>query len=347
MLVAVPAFLKPTVPVWTGTVIAVGAAVICFLLALAVVRFGRAIGGVTGAGAGLVGGASLLPWVSGDTTEGKVEFDAWKKVGGDAVNNVHVWTGVGPHSLLWGIPLVIAAALMLIFGVLPGKAGLIAIIPSLLVPWAIIYATGVSDPKLDLKHVGIGGWVALAGSVIVIFTVIARAARSGSRRSVQQSAYSPQFAGQYNQQPQYGPPAGYGQQQPGYGQPEYGQQQPGYGQPDYAQPPYGQPAYGQPAFEQPSYGQPANYGQPNYGQQPGQGQQGYGQPGYGQQEYGQPQGYGHGGYNEPATDEHAGHEHPHEHGHDHPHDHDNDPPANDGSTQIIESPFRQQPPPQN
>jgi hypothetical protein len=325
MLAAVPAFLKPTVPVWTGTAIAVGAAVLCFLIALAIVRFGRAIGGVTGAGAGLVGGASLLPWVHGDTTEGKVDFDAWKKVSGEAVNNVHVWTGVGPHSLLWGIPLVIAAALMLILGVLPGKAGLIAIIPALLVPWSIIYATSVESDNLPVKNVGIGAWVALAGSVVVILTVIARAARSGGRRSVQQSAYSPQFAGQYGQQqPPYAPNAGYGQQ-PGYGQPEYGQQQPGYGQPDYAQPPYGQPAYGQPAFEQPAYGQ----------------------PGYGQQEYGQPQGYGHGGYNEPATDEHAGHDHPHDHGHDHSHDHDDDPPANDGSTQIIESPFRQQPPPQN
>jgi hypothetical protein len=262
-------------------------------------------------------------------------LDAWKKVDGQAINNVHVWTGVGPHSLLWGIPVVVAAGLMLILGVLPGKAGLIAIIPALLVPWALIYTTEIADSKLPVHNVGIGAWVALGGSVLVILTVILRAIQSGGRRPVQQSVYSPQFAGQYNQQPPYPPAAGYGQQ-PGYGQPDYGQQQqPGYGQPDYAQPPYGQPAYGQPAFEQPAYGQP----------------QGYGQPGYGQQEYGQPQGYGHGGYNEPATDEHAGHDHghdhPHDHGHDHAHDHDNDPPANDGSTQIIESPYRQKPPPQS
>ena len=75
---------------------------------------------MTGAGAGLVGGASLLPWVTGTSSDGRAgttsKFDAWKKVGGQAVNNVHVWTGVGPHSLLLGIPLVVAAALMLILG---------------------------------------------------------------------------------------------------------------------------------------------------------------------------------------------------------------------------------------
>jgi hypothetical protein len=329
MLAAVPAFLKPTVPVWTGTAIAVGAAVLCFLIALAIVRFGRAIGRVTGASAGLVGGATLLPWVtdkqSGASGDLNLKFDAWKKVGGQAVNNVHNWTGVGPHSLLWGIPLAVAALLMLLLGVLPGRGGLIAVIPALLVPWALLYVTEIADNKLPVRNVGVGAWAALGGSVVVILTVIVRAIQSGGRRPAQQSVYSPQFAGQYNQQPQYGPAAGYPQQQPGYGQPDYGQQQPAYGQPDTAQPPYGQPAYGQPAFEQPAYGQ----------------------PGYGQQEYGQPQGYGHGGYNEPATDEHAGHDHPHDHGHDHPHDHDKDPPANDGSTQIIESPFRQQPPPQN
>lgn len=65
-------------------------------------------------------------------------------------------------------------------------------------------------------------------------------------------------------QPGYGQPGpgGYGQQGPGYGQPQpgYGQPGPGYGQP--------QPGYGQPG---PGYGQP----QPGYGQ-PGPG---YGQPG--------------------------------------------------------------------
>jgi hypothetical protein len=231
--------------------------------------------------------------------------------------------------LLWGIPLVVAAGLMLILGILPGKAGLIAIIPALLVPWSIIYATAVESDNLPLRNVGVGAWVALAGSVIVIFSVIARAARSGSGRPVQQSVYSPQYAGQYNQQPQYAPPPGYGQQAPGYGQ------QPGYGQPDYGQQPsYGQPAYGQPSYEQPGYGQPS-YEQPAYGQPS------FDKPGYGQQEYGQPQGYGHGGYNEPPADQPAGHSH--EHGHEHPHDHD-EPSANDGSTQIIESPYRQQPP---
>ncbi|MBW2522533.1 MAG: hypothetical protein JRI23_00080 [Deltaproteobacteria bacterium] len=61
-----------------------------------------------------------------------------------------------------------------------------------------------------------------------------------------------------------GPPPGYGQPQPGYGQPPppgYGQPQPGYGQP----PP---PGYGQP---QPGYGQPPppGYGPPGYGPPPG------------------------------------------------------------------------------
>ncbi len=266
-----------------------------------------------------VGGASLLPWVSGKTSNGvggslNLKLDAWKRVDGQAINNVHVWTGVGPHTLLWGIPVVVAAGLMLILGVLPGKAGLIAIVPALLVPWAVLYVTEIAHDKLAVRNVGVGAWAALGGSAVVILTVIVRALQSGRRRPVQQSVYSPQFAGQYNQQPQYVPPPGYGQQ-PGYG-PDYGQQpaygqQAGYGQPDPAQPPHGQPAYGQPSFDK---------------------------PGYGQQEYGQPQGYGHGGYHEPPTDEHAGH------AHDHPHDHD-EPAPNDGSTQIIESPFRQQPPP--
>ncbi|HEX4429718.1 MAG TPA: hypothetical protein VHZ96_10670 [Frankiaceae bacterium] len=322
---------KPSVPQWAGVAIAVGAAVICFLLALLVVRFGRAIGGVTGAGAGLVGGASLLPWVVDKTSNGvngtlNLKFDAWKKIDGQAVNNVHVWTGVGPHTLLWGIPLVVAAGLMLILGVLPGKACLLAVIPALLVPWAIVYATQVAKDKLPVHNVGVGAWAALGGSAIVILTVLVRALQSGGRRrQAQPPAYSPQFAGQYNQQPQY-PPPGYGQ--PGYGQqPAYGQPAPSYGQPDYSQPAYGQPAYGQPAYEQPAYGQPP-----------------YGQPAYGQQDYGQPQGYGHGGYNEPTAEQSAQPEH--DHSHDHPHDHSHDDEApNDGSTQIIESPFRQQPPP--
>jgi hypothetical protein len=317
--------LKPSVPQWAGAAISVGAAVICALLALTIVRFGRAIGGVTGFGAGAVGGASLLPWVAGSTSAGisgtlNLKLDAWKKFDGMAINNVHVWTGVGPRSLLWGIPLVVAAGLMLILGVLPGKACLIAVIPALLVPWSILYATEIAKDKLPVHNVGVGAWTALGGSAIVLLTVIVRALRSSGRRNVQQPAYSPQFAGQYNQQPQYPPPPGYGQ--PGYGQqPAYGQPAPSYGQPDYSQPAYGQPAYGQPAYEQPAYGQPS----------------------YGQQDYGQPQGYGHGGYNEPTAEqpEHAGHDHSHE---DQDHSHDDQAP-NDGSTQIIESPFRQQPPP--
>ncbi len=307
--------LKPSVPQWAGAAISVGAAVICALLALAVVRFGRAIGGVTGFGAGAVAGASLLPWVSGKTSDGlggslNLKLDTWKKVNGQALNNVHVWTGVGPHTLLWGIPLVVAAGLMLILGVLPGKAGLIAIIPALLVPWSLLYITEVAkaSDRLPVRNVGVGAWTALGGSAIVILAVTVRALQSSGRRNVQQPAYSPQFAGQYNQQPPYAPP-------PGFGHPGYGQQ------PSYDQPAYGgqQPAYGQPAYGGPAYGQPA-----------------YEQPAYGQQDYGQPQGYGHGGYNEP-TEEHAGHDHSHDHSHD-------DPAPNDGSTQIIASPFWQPPP---
>jgi hypothetical protein len=86
------------------------------------------------------------------------------------------------------------------------------------------------------------------------------------------------------------PQPGYGQQPPGYGQPQqpqYGQPAPGYGQPAPQQPQYGQqpaPGYGQPA---PAYGQPA----PAYGQPP---QQAYGAPpAPQQQQYGmQPAAYG-------------------------------------------------------
>ena len=314
--------LKPSVPQWAGVAISVGAAVIGLLLALMVARFGRAIGGVAGFGAGAVGGASLLPWVAGSTSTGisgtlNLKLDAWKKFDGMAINNVHVWTGVGPRSLLWGIPLVVAAGLMLILGVLPGKACLIAVIPALLVPWSILYATEIAKDKLPVHNVGVGAWTALGGSAIVILAVLVRALQSGGRRNVQQPACNPQFAGQYNQQPQYPPPPGYGQQ------PAYGQPAPAYGQPDYGQPDQGQPAYGRPAYGQPAYEQPA-----------------YGQPAYGQQDYGQPQGYGHGGYNEPTAEqpEQGSYDPARERNQD-------DPPANDGSTQIIESPFRQQPPP--
>jgi hypothetical protein len=332
-----PDLFKPSVPQWAGVAISAGAAVVFALLALAVARLGKAIAGVAGFFAGAVGGASLLPWVTGSSTDGlpgDVKLDAWKKVGGEAVNNVHVWTGVGPHSLVLGIPLVVAAGLMLLLGVLPGKAGLLAIIPALFVPWSLIYVTKVTKAadRLPVHNVGIGAWVGLGGSGLVILTVIVRALQSGGRRKAQPPAYNPQFAGQYNQQQQYPPPPGYGQ--PGYGQqPAYGQPAPSYGQPDYAQPEYGQPAYGRPAYGQPAYEQPA-YGQPGE-QQPGYGQQ---QPGYGQ-----PQGYGHGGYNEPTAEQPVQPAHP---SYDpEPDRSQEDPPANDGSTQIIESPFRQQPPP--
>lgn len=299
--------LKPSIPQWAGVAVAVGAAVICFLLALAVVRFGKAIGGVTGAGAGLVGGASLLPWVSGTTSSGlasalDLKLDAWKKFNGVALNNVHVWTGVGPRSLVWGIPLVVAAVLMLVLGVLPGKACLIAVIPALLVPWSLLYATQLENDKLPVGNVGIGAWAALGGSLLVILTVIVRALQSAGN-----------------------PSRSYGGQPPGYGQPQYGQPAP---YPQYPQQPYAQPGHGQPPYNQPAYGQQ----QPGYGQPPaGYGQPPYGQPGYGQPAYGQPQGYGHGGYDEPPAVQ------PVQPGGENEHDHDH-PDPNDGSTQIIQRP---------
>ncbi len=45
-----------------------------------------------------------------------------------------LWTGVGPSTPQWGIPLAGAAVLMLVFGVLPGRFGLLADHPALLVP---------------------------------------------------------------------------------------------------------------------------------------------------------------------------------------------------------------------
>ncbi len=110
MLLAAPDFLKPTLPVSVSTAIAVGTAVVCFLLALLIVRFGKALGGLVGAGAGLVGASSLLPWASGDAGGLHADFDAWKR--GQPYALTKLWTNVGPNDLRWGIPLVAAAALM-------------------------------------------------------------------------------------------------------------------------------------------------------------------------------------------------------------------------------------------
>ncbi|TLG06324.1 hypothetical protein FEK35_18355 [Nocardia cyriacigeorgica] len=76
--------------------------------------------------------------------------------------------------------------------------------------------------------------------------------------------------------------AGYGQQQPGYGQQQYGQQQGGYGQQQFGQSQPGQGGFGGGQYpSQPSYSQPGQ--QPAYGQQPGQQSYGQQQPSYGQQ----------------------------------------------------------------
>ena len=106
--------LKPTVPQWAGVVISVGAAVVFALLALWSRASVGPSAGSPASGPGLVGGASLLPWVTGTVSARPsgpfdVKLDAWKKFDGTPVNNVHLWTGVGPHTLLWGIPLVVAA----------------------------------------------------------------------------------------------------------------------------------------------------------------------------------------------------------------------------------------------
>jgi hypothetical protein len=265
MLIAAPDLFKTTIPQWAGTAAAAGAAVICFLLALAVVRFSKAIAGIVGAGAGVVGAASLLPWLHGSISGQDVSIDAWKKVTSvNYVNSIKLWTGVNFPQTQWGIALIGAGVLMLIFGVLPGRFGLIAIIPALLVPYAFLHTMVLvnKDDRLDVHNVGVGAWAALGGSALVILTVVIRALQA-PRRAKAQPQYDPQQ--QYNQQPQYNQPQydpqpQYGQQA-GYGQqPAYGQQQPGYGQ----QPAYGQqagygqqPAYGQPGYDQPAYGQPA------------------------------------------------------------------------------------------
>ncbi len=67
-------------------------------------------------------------------------IDAWKKITSlDYVNSIKLWTGVNLPNTQWGIALVGAGVLMLIFGVLPGRFGLLAIIPSLVVPYAFLH----------------------------------------------------------------------------------------------------------------------------------------------------------------------------------------------------------------
>ncbi len=311
MLLAANDIFSPTIPVWTSTVIVVGAAVVGFLIAFAVVRFARVTAAIMGAAAGVVAASGLLPWLTGTSAGHDINIDAWKKIsvlGSSYTDSVKLWTGVGPSTLQWGLPVAVAGGLMLVLGVLPGRFGLLAIIPSLLVPYSLLYVTTFkSGDRLDVKNVGVGAWAALAGSVVVIIAVVVRAVQAPARRAANaRSAQAP------------------------YGQPPYGQPLPGYSQPQYGQPQYGQPAFDQPpGYGQPGHGQQPGYGDPGYGGQ----QPAYGQPaGYGgQPAYGQPQGYGHGGYYEPATDPHDDHDIP-----------------NDGATQILPSPFGQppqQPPP--
>jgi hypothetical protein len=265
--------LKTLIPQWAGTASAVGAAVICFLLALAIVRVSKAIAGIIGAGAGVVGASSLLPWLSGTVSARDVNIDAWKQIAHPPyTNSIKLWTDVNYPNTQWGYALVGAAVLMLLFGVLPGRLGLFAIIPSLLVPYAFLHTMVLVDKnaRLQVDNVGVGAWAALGGSAVVILTVLVRALQTPRRARAQDSP--PQYnQQQYNQQQQYNPQPQYGQQpaydpQIGYGQqPQYGHppaygQQPQYGQqPTYEQPHYGQPTYEQPGYDQPGHDQPRAY----------------------------------------------------------------------------------------
>jgi hypothetical protein len=243
-----PDLYKPLIPTWAGSAVAVGAAILFFLIALIFVRVGKAIGGLVGAGAGLVGASSLLPWVKG--TEGGVtlRFDAWKHA--DQVNTVQHWTGINSlEHLQLGWVLAGAAVLMLLLGVLPGRLGLIGIIPSLVVPYCLLWVLVWAKNGIQLDNIGPGAWVGLGGSVLVILVVIIRALQAPRRQRAYGYAQPPQA---YDQQPGY-----YGQQQPygqpGYGQPGYGQQQPAYSQ----QPGYGQQPYARPGYAQQPYGHEA------------------------------------------------------------------------------------------
>lgn len=155
---------------------------------------------------------------------------------------------------------------------------------------AILFTSFDLDDNVSLKW---GGWVVLFFSFVqAVLAVLALLFETGIVKPPAPKPATPQGYGQQPfsttgsqfQQPGYGQPAGYGQQQPA----SYGQQG-GYGQ-QPQQPSYGQQGYGQPG-QQPQ--QPAGYGtgsqpQPGYGQQ----QPSYGQQpgGFGQQSYGsQPQ----------------------------------------------------------
>ena len=193
---------KTLIPQWAGTAAAVGAAVICFLLALAIVRFSKAIAGIIGAGAGVVGASSLLPWLSGTDSTRSVNIDAWKKVpSAHYVNSIKLWTDVNFPNTQWGFALVGAAVLMLFLGVLPGRLGLFAIIPSLLVPYAFLYTMVLvkEGRRLAVANVGIGAWAALGGSAVVILTVFIRALQAPRRPKAQADQFP------YNQPQQYDP----------------------------------------------------------------------------------------------------------------------------------------------
>ena len=119
---------KTLIPAWAGTAVAVGTALVFLLIALAIVRFSKALGGVVGAGAGLVGASSLLPWIKASGGGETIRLDAWKH--GDEINNIYNWTGAGGgRHVPLGWLLVVTAVLMLVLGVLPGRLGLLRWFP--------------------------------------------------------------------------------------------------------------------------------------------------------------------------------------------------------------------------
>jgi hypothetical protein len=251
-----PDIYKPLIPTWAGSAVAVGAAIVFFLIALIFVRFGKAIGGMVGAGAGLVGASSLLPWVKGTQNGFNLRFDAWKHA--DQVNTVQHWTGINSlEHLPLGWVLAGAAVLMLLLGVLPGRLGLLGIIPSLVVPYCLLYVLVLAKNGIEVDNIGAGAWVGLGGSVLVILVVIIRALQAPRRP--RGYGYG-QPLQPYDQQPGY-----YGQP-PAYGQQPYGQP-PAYGQQPYGHEPDTAPQQAAPGPQDPNDGQTRIVESP-FGQQP-------------------------------------------------------------------------------
>ncbi len=294
--------LKPSVPQWAGVAISVGAAVVCALLALTVVRIGRAIGGVVGFGAGAVGGrepASLGRRLHqcGDLGDVESQAGCLEEVRRDGDQQRPCLDGSGPPLAAVGDPAGrrrridadpgCAAGEGLPARRHPGAAG--ALVDRVRDPDREGQAAG-SQPRgrrLDRPR-RLGDRAACRDRARAAVRWKTQRPAAGVQPAVRRPVRT--TAAVRRRRVTASPPTG---------------SSPAYGQQPYGQPAYEPPSYGQPSYEQPSYGQPA---------------------------YGQPQGYGHGGYNAPTEEQAAQDQAP------------EDPPANDGATQIIESPFRQQPP---